>query len=74
MTENIMLNRVGVNTQPCLTPHGHWEWQLGFPIILYSEKHAIIKLPDPSDEPVRTAKLVHDLPEHIMADSVQGFG
>ena len=32
-----------------------------------------MKLPDQSDEPVRTAKLVHNLPQAIMVDGVKGI-
>ena len=41
--------------------------------ILHSGKHAIMELPVQSDEIDRTTKLVHDLSQTIMADSVIGL-
>ena len=41
---------------------------------MHYDKHDIMQLPDQSNETVRAAKLVHDLPQPIMADSVKSLG
>ena len=53
---------------------GHWELLCRLTIILHPCKLAIMELSDQSDEVLRTAKLVHNLPQPIMADCVRGFG
>ena len=48
MAENIMLNRVGANTQPCLTTLHTGKSGGYLTIVLYPSHHAIIKLTDDS--------------------------
>ena len=62
-------NREGAVTQPCMMPLVTGNGC----DVLHSGNHANMELPDQSDEPVRTAKCVHDLPQAIMAEVVKGL-
>ena len=48
--------QVGGHYTALLETVGYWMWLWQLAIILHSGEHAIMELPDQSDEPVRTAK------------------